>query len=86
MPHRIDQQDLCLTASIGIVTYPDDGMEAETLLKHADLAMYRAKGSGRNTYRFFGREMRKNTAERVQEVVDQPPRRNEHRPRFTPRC
>jgi diguanylate cyclase (GGDEF)-like protein/PAS domain S-box-containing protein len=86
MPHRIDQQDLCLTASIGIVTYPDDGMEAETLLKHADLAMYRAKGSGRNTYRFFGRKMRKNTAERVQEVVDQPPRRNEHRPRFTPRC
>ena len=53
MPHRIDQQDMHLAASIGIVTYPDDGTEAETLLRHADLAMYRAKETGRNTYRFF---------------------------------
>lgn len=53
-PHRIDSHELHVTVSIGIVTYPDDGMEAETLLKNADAAMYRAKDSGRNTYQFFG--------------------------------
>jgi GGDEF domain-containing protein len=36
--HRIDQHDLHLTASIGIVTYPDDGTDAETLMKNADFA------------------------------------------------
>ena len=63
-PHRIDRQDLHLAASIGIVTYPEDGTEAETLLKHADLAMYRAKDSGRNTYRFFEPDMNGYTADR----------------------
>ena len=63
-PHRIGQQDLHLAASIGVVTYPDDGTEAKTLLKHADLAMYRAKDSGRNTYRFFEPDMNGYTADR----------------------
>jgi diguanylate cyclase (GGDEF)-like protein/PAS domain S-box-containing protein len=63
-PHRIDRQDLHLAASIGIVTYPDDGMDAEALLKHADLAMYRAKDAGRNTYRFFESEMNGHAADR----------------------
>jgi diguanylate cyclase (GGDEF)-like protein/PAS domain S-box-containing protein len=63
-PHRIDRQDLYLAASIGIVTYPDDGTDAEALLKHADLAMYRAKDAGRNTYRFFESEMNGYTADR----------------------
>ena len=63
-PHRIDRQDLHLAASIGIVTYPNDGTEAKTLLKHADLAMYRAKDSGRNTYRFFEPDMNGYTADR----------------------
>ena len=64
MPHRIDQQDLHLAASIGVVTCPEDGTEADTLLKHADLAMYRAKDSGRNTYRFFEPDMSGRTADR----------------------
>ena len=64
MPHRIDRQDLHLAASIGVVTYPEDGMEADTLLKHADLAMYRAKDGGRNTYRFFEPDMNGYTADR----------------------
>jgi diguanylate cyclase (GGDEF)-like protein/PAS domain S-box-containing protein len=63
-PHRIERQDLHLAASIGIVTYPNDGTEAKTLLKHADLAMYRAKDSGRNTYRFFEPDMNGYTADR----------------------
>jgi diguanylate cyclase (GGDEF)-like protein/PAS domain S-box-containing protein len=45
-PHRIDQHDLHVTASIGIVTYPDDGTDCETLMKHADFAMYHAKEKG----------------------------------------
>ena len=56
-PHHIDQQDVHVTGSIGIVTYPDDGTEAETLLKNADFAMYHAKDSGRDTYQFFQLDM-----------------------------
>jgi diguanylate cyclase (GGDEF)-like protein/PAS domain S-box-containing protein len=56
-PHRIDQHDLHVTVSIGIVTYPDDGTEAETLMRHADFAMYHAKDSGRNNYQFFTPDM-----------------------------
>jgi diguanylate cyclase (GGDEF)-like protein/PAS domain S-box-containing protein len=56
-PHRIDEYDVQVTASIGIVTYPDDGMDCETLLKHADFAMYHAKDSGRNNRQFFKRDL-----------------------------
>jgi diguanylate cyclase (GGDEF)-like protein/PAS domain S-box-containing protein len=56
-PHRIDQHDLEVTVSIGIATYPDDGTDAETLLKRADFAMYHAKDSGRNNYQFFEPKM-----------------------------
>jgi diguanylate cyclase (GGDEF)-like protein/PAS domain S-box-containing protein len=55
--HRIDQHDLHLTGSIGIVTYPNDGTDAETLMKNADFAMYHAKDSGRNNYQFFRPDM-----------------------------
>ena len=57
LPHRIDQHDLHIGASIGISIYPDDGMDAETLIKHADTAMYHAKDQGRKTYAFFEQEM-----------------------------
>jgi diguanylate cyclase (GGDEF)-like protein/PAS domain S-box-containing protein len=56
-PHRIDQHELHMTASIGIATYPDDGTDANTLIKHADLAMYHAKDSGRDNCKFFRAEM-----------------------------
>lgn len=55
--HRIDSHCLHVTTSIGIAVYPDDGQDAETLIKHADTAMYRAKDDGRQTYRFFKPEM-----------------------------
>jgi diguanylate cyclase (GGDEF)-like protein len=56
-PHRIDHHDLHVTASIGIATYPDDGTDAETLMKHADFAMYHAKENGRDNRQFFKRDM-----------------------------
>ena len=57
LPHYIDEHELHISASIGIVTYPDDGADAETLLKRADLAMYHAKDAGRDSFQFFKLEM-----------------------------
>lgn len=56
-PHLIDHHELHVSVSIGISIYPDDGQEAETLLKSADSAMYHAKEGGRNNYKFFESEM-----------------------------
>jgi diguanylate cyclase (GGDEF)-like protein/PAS domain S-box-containing protein len=63
-PHRIDEHDIHITGSIGIVTYPDDGTEAEALLKNADFAMYQAKDSGRSTYQFFQSDLNVTAIER----------------------
>ena len=52
-PHPIDQHELHVTTSIGISVYPDDGMDAETLIKNADTAMYQAKENGRHNYQVF---------------------------------
>ncbi|MDD5250472.1 MAG: EAL domain-containing protein [Rhodocyclaceae bacterium] len=50
---RIEDRDVFVGASIGIAVYPLAGEDAETLVKHADIAMYRAKEAGRNTYQFY---------------------------------
>jgi diguanylate cyclase (GGDEF)-like protein len=55
-PVYIEGQSCQLSASIGIAIYPENGSDAETLLKTADSAMYRAKERGKNTYRFSGAE------------------------------
>ena len=68
--HLIDQHDLHVTASIGIVTYPDDGTDAEALMKNADFAMYHAKDSGRNNYQFFKPDMNQRALERQSLEVD----------------
>ncbi len=56
-PHQVAGHELHVTASIGISIYPQDGADAQTLLKSADAAMYQAKKYGRNNYRFFGQDM-----------------------------
>ncbi len=56
-PWTIPQGDFNVTCSIGVALYPDDGDNAQTLLKHADTAMYRAKEKGRNNFQFFTAEM-----------------------------
>jgi diguanylate cyclase (GGDEF)-like protein/PAS domain S-box-containing protein len=52
-PLMIDGYEQFVTTSIGISVHPDDGDDADTLIKHADVAMYRAKERGRNTHQFF---------------------------------
>ena len=52
-PFAIDGQMIQLGASVGIAMAPADGEDADTLMKNADLALYRAKGEGRSTYHFF---------------------------------
>ena len=54
-----------VTASIGISTYPDDGQDAQTLLQHADIAMYRAKEQSRNTFQFYSAQMNTHSVERL---------------------
>jgi diguanylate cyclase (GGDEF)-like protein/PAS domain S-box-containing protein len=63
-PYVIDSHSVHITASIGIVIYPDDGSDTETLLKNADFAMYHAKESGRSNYQFFREEMNVRALER----------------------
>jgi diguanylate cyclase (GGDEF)-like protein/PAS domain S-box-containing protein len=54
-----------MTTSIGISVFPDDGDNGNTLLQHADAAMYHAKGKGRNNYQFFTGEMNRRALERM---------------------
>ncbi len=57
-PFHFDHHELFTTASIGISVFPHDGRDAETLLKNADTAMYRAKRRGRNNYQVFDPTMK----------------------------
>ena len=62
-PHRIDEHELHVAASIGISIYPDDGADAEVLIRNADIAMYHAKEHGHG-YDFFKNEMHVQAVER----------------------
>jgi diguanylate cyclase (GGDEF)-like protein/PAS domain S-box-containing protein len=64
MPHRVEAHDLQITASVGIGIYPDDGTDAQTLVKNADIAMLNAKNNGRNNYQFFKADMNEHAQER----------------------
>jgi diguanylate cyclase (GGDEF)-like protein len=64
-PIEAGGDEIFVTVSIGIAHYPTDGPDVETLLKHADLAMYRAKEMGRNGFQFFAREMNAAATERL---------------------
>jgi diguanylate cyclase (GGDEF)-like protein/PAS domain S-box-containing protein len=52
---RLPQREVPVTASIGVALYPRDGQDGETLLKHADLALYDAKQQGRNRFRYYAK-------------------------------
>lgn len=53
----VDTHEFFVSASMGIAIYPEDGKNQDELLKNADTAMYQAKQAGRNTFRFYRREM-----------------------------
>ena len=61
----LDGHQVYSRASIGIAIHPEDGDDVATLLKHADTAMYAAKGSGRNRYRFFSEDMHRRSLDRL---------------------
>jgi diguanylate cyclase (GGDEF)-like protein/PAS domain S-box-containing protein len=63
-PVPIEGQMFRVTCSVGLAAYPGDGEDAETLLMNADIAMYQAKESGRDSYQFYTREMNELARER----------------------
>ncbi len=64
-PFNIEGNELYAGMSIGIAIYPDDGDNIETLIKHADIAMYHAKDHGRNDYKFFTQDLHKSFTGRL---------------------
>lgn len=86
-PIRIGTNDVSVGASIGIVSAPYDGLTAEELLRYADIALYEAKSSGRNLFRFYEPAMNERIMERRQLEMDmrQALRRHEFRLDFQPR-
>jgi len=65
-PYIIDKHELSVTCSMGFSVYPDNGEDAETLLKNADNAMYQAKESGKNTFQFYTGEMHTQVRKRLE--------------------
>lgn len=66
IPFEINGRSLRITPSIGIAIYPDHGMDIETLLKHADTAMYESKRLGRNAYTVYVDQMGTRVRERLE--------------------
>jgi EAL domain-containing protein (putative c-di-GMP-specific phosphodiesterase class I) len=66
----VDTSALTISFSIGISVYPDDAIDAESLLRNADTAMYEAKMQGRNGYRFFNPRMNERNSARVRIEVE----------------
>ena len=64
-PFIIDNHELTLSASIGIAIFPEDGHDAETLIKNADVAMYKAKEQGDSQHLFYSQEMNLRSFERL---------------------
>jgi diguanylate cyclase (GGDEF)-like protein/PAS domain S-box-containing protein len=64
-PHALDGRECHVTASIGIASYPEDGLDTAALLKHADIAMYRAKDKGKNAFEIYAAQLNVHTVERL---------------------
>jgi diguanylate cyclase (GGDEF)-like protein/PAS domain S-box-containing protein len=85
--HAIDRHELHITTSIGVSVFPDDGQDAETLIKNADTAMYQAKEDGRRSYQFFKPEMNARAVERqiIEEGLRRALERNEFALHYQPK-
>ena len=64
-PIQVGEHQLNTSCSVGIAVYPEDGDDAQTVMKHADVAMYDAKAKGRNNYQFFSQAMNAKAQERL---------------------
>jgi len=64
-PFRIEERDFFITTSIGISLFPEDGTDAETLIKNADTAMYQAKEQGRDNYQLFNAHINARALQRI---------------------
>lgn len=64
-PFVLAGQECRVTASIGISTYPKDGLDEQTLTKNADIAMYKAKEEGKNNFQFYSDKLNENSLERL---------------------
>ncbi len=65
-PFNFADQEIYITASMGIAVYPGDGDQADMLIKNADVAMYRAKQQGKNTFQFYASTMSERVSEKLQ--------------------
>jgi len=86
-PVKSELGNITTTISIGIALYPADGEDAETLVKHADTAMYHAKEAGRNNYKFFSAAMNESALRRfaIETGLREALERDEMAVRFQPR-
>jgi diguanylate cyclase (GGDEF)-like protein/PAS domain S-box-containing protein len=64
-PFKVEDREINLTPSIGVSVFPDDGRDAETLIRNADAAMYHAKETGRANYQFFTEQMNQAASRRL---------------------
>jgi len=69
-PYTINDTSVSITTTIGISLYPNDGDTTETLMKHADVAMYHAKERGRNGYQFYSRQIHETALKRFSLEAD----------------
>lgn len=66
LPFKIEEKEIFISASIGVAVFPEDGFDANTLLKNSDLAMYGAKKRGKNSHYFFSEEMDNETNRKME--------------------
>ncbi|WP_224984098.1 putative bifunctional diguanylate cyclase/phosphodiesterase [Geomonas agri] len=69
-PFRLGASEIRVTASVGVTLYPHDGKSVDELLMNADIAMYHAKGCGKNVYALFDKRMNEHASERVTLLAD----------------
>ncbi len=65
---KFGEHEISSTVSIGVAVYPDDGKDSVMLIKHADLAMYKAKDMGRNNYSFFSNSLSEYIEDRIKRI------------------
>jgi len=65
-PFQVEGNEIHVSGSLGLAIHPEDGTDAETLLKNADAAMYHAKELGRNGFRLFSAELAQRRTQRIQ--------------------